>query len=195
MLDLLRRNLGHEIRNPLGGIRGAAQMMAAELGDHYVLIREGPPPGPGSPGGLRSARVWPPSGWTALAAGPRPGRRRGPPPPATRTPTLGEGPLELEAHRPRCPQRPRCLRPRARGHLEHVLGHERQRSGVDFWRTAAIHHFNWDRAENSRSNGPHARVGGSEAARVGSLRPLQRVFHRGRVARGNLTPRPSQNRT
>ena len=31
MLDLLRRNLGHEIRNPLGGIRGAAQMMAAEL--------------------------------------------------------------------------------------------------------------------------------------------------------------------
>lgn len=32
MMDLLRRNLGHEIRNPLGGIRGAAQMMAAELG-------------------------------------------------------------------------------------------------------------------------------------------------------------------
>ena len=31
MLELLRRNLGHEIRNPLGGIRGAAQMMAAEL--------------------------------------------------------------------------------------------------------------------------------------------------------------------
>jgi two-component system nitrogen regulation sensor histidine kinase GlnL len=31
MMDLLRRNLGHEIRNPLGGIRGAAQMMAAEL--------------------------------------------------------------------------------------------------------------------------------------------------------------------
>jgi len=31
MLDLIRRNLGHEIRNPLGGIRGAAQMMAAEL--------------------------------------------------------------------------------------------------------------------------------------------------------------------
>jgi two-component system nitrogen regulation sensor histidine kinase GlnL len=31
MLDLLRRNLGHEIRNPLGGIRGAAQMMAEEL--------------------------------------------------------------------------------------------------------------------------------------------------------------------
>lgn len=31
MLDLLRRNLGHEIRNPLAGIRGAAQMMAAEL--------------------------------------------------------------------------------------------------------------------------------------------------------------------
>ena len=30
-MDLLRRNLGHEIRNPLGGIRGAAQMMAAEL--------------------------------------------------------------------------------------------------------------------------------------------------------------------
>jgi two-component system nitrogen regulation sensor histidine kinase GlnL len=33
LLDLLRRNLGHEIRNPLGGIRGAAQLMAAELGD------------------------------------------------------------------------------------------------------------------------------------------------------------------
>lgn len=31
MMDLLRRNLGHEIRNPLGGIRGAAQMIAAEL--------------------------------------------------------------------------------------------------------------------------------------------------------------------
>ncbi len=31
MMDLLRCNLGHEIRNPLGGIRGAAQMMAAEL--------------------------------------------------------------------------------------------------------------------------------------------------------------------
>jgi two-component system nitrogen regulation sensor histidine kinase GlnL len=31
MMDLIRRNLGHEIRNPLGGIRGAAQMMAAEL--------------------------------------------------------------------------------------------------------------------------------------------------------------------
>lgn len=33
LLDLMRRNLGHEIRNPLGGIRGAAQMMAAELGE------------------------------------------------------------------------------------------------------------------------------------------------------------------
>ncbi len=31
MLEMLRRHLGHEIRNPLGGIRGAAQMMAAEL--------------------------------------------------------------------------------------------------------------------------------------------------------------------
>jgi len=31
MMGLLSRNLGHEIRNPLGGIRGAAQMMAAEL--------------------------------------------------------------------------------------------------------------------------------------------------------------------
>ena len=31
MMDMIRRNLGHEIRNPLGGIRGAAQMMAAEL--------------------------------------------------------------------------------------------------------------------------------------------------------------------
>lgn len=31
MLDLLSRNLGHEVRNPLGGIRGAAQMLADEL--------------------------------------------------------------------------------------------------------------------------------------------------------------------
>ncbi len=33
MLELLSRNLGHEVRNPLGGIRGAAQMLAAELDD------------------------------------------------------------------------------------------------------------------------------------------------------------------
>jgi len=33
LMNLLRRNLGHEIRNPLGGIRGAAQMLAAELSD------------------------------------------------------------------------------------------------------------------------------------------------------------------
>ncbi len=31
MLELLSRNLGHEVRNPLGGIRGAAQMLADEL--------------------------------------------------------------------------------------------------------------------------------------------------------------------
>jgi len=31
LLALLAKNLGHEIRNPLGGIRGAAQMLAAEL--------------------------------------------------------------------------------------------------------------------------------------------------------------------
>jgi len=36
MMDLLRRNLGHEIRNPLGGIRGAAQMLAAELADREL---------------------------------------------------------------------------------------------------------------------------------------------------------------
>jgi len=36
LLELLRRNLGHEIRNPLGGIRGAAQMLAAELGDQEL---------------------------------------------------------------------------------------------------------------------------------------------------------------
>lgn len=33
LMSLLRRNLGHEIRNPLGGIRGAAQLMANELGE------------------------------------------------------------------------------------------------------------------------------------------------------------------
>jgi two-component system nitrogen regulation sensor histidine kinase GlnL len=31
LMKLLSRNLGHEIRNPLGGIRGAAQMLAKEL--------------------------------------------------------------------------------------------------------------------------------------------------------------------
>jgi len=36
MLELLRRNLGHEIRNPLGGIRGAAQMLAEELEEHEL---------------------------------------------------------------------------------------------------------------------------------------------------------------
>jgi len=36
MMDMIRRNLGHEIRNPLGGIRGAAQMMAAELADREL---------------------------------------------------------------------------------------------------------------------------------------------------------------
>jgi two-component system nitrogen regulation sensor histidine kinase GlnL len=33
ILELLSRNLGHEVRNPLGGIRGAAQMLAEELED------------------------------------------------------------------------------------------------------------------------------------------------------------------
>lgn len=36
MMDMIRRNLGHEIRNPLGGIRGAAQMMAAELANREL---------------------------------------------------------------------------------------------------------------------------------------------------------------
>ncbi len=40
MMDLLRRNLGHEIRNPLGGIRGAAQMMAAELNGELGTLAE-----------------------------------------------------------------------------------------------------------------------------------------------------------
>lgn len=31
LMELLSQNLGHEIRNPLGGIRGAAQMLANEL--------------------------------------------------------------------------------------------------------------------------------------------------------------------
>ena len=41
MLDLLSRNLGHEVRNPLGGIRGAAQMLAEELesGELSTLAR------------------------------------------------------------------------------------------------------------------------------------------------------------
>jgi two-component system nitrogen regulation sensor histidine kinase GlnL len=41
MLDLLSRNLGHEVRNPLGGIRGAAQMLADELesGEQATLAR------------------------------------------------------------------------------------------------------------------------------------------------------------
>lgn len=36
LMNLLRRNLGHEIRNPLGGIRGAAQMMANELAEEEL---------------------------------------------------------------------------------------------------------------------------------------------------------------
>lgn len=41
MLELLSRNLGHEVRNPLGGIRGAAQMLADELesGELETLAR------------------------------------------------------------------------------------------------------------------------------------------------------------
>ena len=41
MLELLSRNLGHEVRNPLGGIRGAAQMLADELesGEQVTLAR------------------------------------------------------------------------------------------------------------------------------------------------------------
>jgi len=34
MLALLSRNLGHEVRNPLGGIRGAAQLLADEVESH-----------------------------------------------------------------------------------------------------------------------------------------------------------------
>lgn len=37
VMELLSRNLGHEIRNPLGGIRGAAQMLATELGSEQEL--------------------------------------------------------------------------------------------------------------------------------------------------------------
>ena len=41
MLELLSKNLGHEVRNPLGGIRGAAQMLADELetGELSTLAR------------------------------------------------------------------------------------------------------------------------------------------------------------
>jgi two-component system, NtrC family, nitrogen regulation sensor histidine kinase GlnL len=41
MLEFLSRNLGHEVRNPLGGIRGAAQMLADELesGDLATLAK------------------------------------------------------------------------------------------------------------------------------------------------------------
>ena len=38
MLELLSRNLGHEVRNPLGGIRGAAQMLAEELDDGELAM-------------------------------------------------------------------------------------------------------------------------------------------------------------
>jgi two-component system nitrogen regulation sensor histidine kinase GlnL len=37
LMELLSRNLGHEIRNPLGGIRGAAQMLATELENEQEL--------------------------------------------------------------------------------------------------------------------------------------------------------------
>ena len=37
LMELLSRNLGHEIRNPLGGIRGAAQMLANELSNDAGL--------------------------------------------------------------------------------------------------------------------------------------------------------------
>ncbi|MDX1556760.1 MAG: histidine kinase dimerization/phospho-acceptor domain-containing protein, partial [Xanthomonadales bacterium] len=37
LMELLSRNLGHEIRNPLGGIRGAAQMLAKELDSELEL--------------------------------------------------------------------------------------------------------------------------------------------------------------
>ena len=39
--NLLSRNLGHEVSNPLGGIRGAAQMLADELetGELSTLAR------------------------------------------------------------------------------------------------------------------------------------------------------------
>jgi len=41
LLELLSKNLGHEVRNPLGGIRGAAQMLADELetGELSTLAR------------------------------------------------------------------------------------------------------------------------------------------------------------
>lgn len=38
MLELLSRNLGHEVRNPLGGIRGAAQMLADELQEDELAM-------------------------------------------------------------------------------------------------------------------------------------------------------------
>lgn len=37
LMELLSQNLGHEIRNPLGGIRGAAQMLASELASELNL--------------------------------------------------------------------------------------------------------------------------------------------------------------
>lgn len=46
MMDLLRQNLSHELRNPLGGIRGAAQMLSNELEDKelgelaHLIMRE-----------------------------------------------------------------------------------------------------------------------------------------------------------
>ncbi len=55
----LVRNLAHEIKNPLGGIRGAAQLLAMEIGSPTGRLRE-EPSNPGAPGptpGLGAARA------------------------------------------------------------------------------------------------------------------------------------------
>ncbi len=92
---------------------------------------EGPPPGPGSPGGLRSARC-----------GHRPA---GPPRPRVPGPE-GEEVDHLQRPEPqRSEKAPSSSRATVHGvhalelerYLEHALGREPKRSGVDFRRTAA----------------------------------------------------------
>ena len=65
---VLVRGLAHEIKNPLGGLRGAAQLLERELPDEalreftQVIIREAPTTGPGCAG---STSTRSPSGYAS----------------------------------------------------------------------------------------------------------------------------------